>query len=207
MTLNGLRRTFVGSSLVACLAVSSLPSKETFSTIPPPPAFWTTVDFKTATCGYASPIPLTFSVPPGYVVRNPNHGVEIGCLWGTAEDLARALGSPAQINFEQLDRGIFQARLTNNVSYDVTSHKFVEEDQLEPAFADAGVTNARVKRRTFAGHPALVVTGQRSDGFDLYMLYLARGTDPSVIAINYRPATPSTPLDSATWQQFLEAIR
>ena len=58
-----------------------------------------------------------------------------------------------------------------------------------------------------AGHPALVITGRRPDGLDLYMLYLAQGIDTNVVLINYRPATPSTPADSSNWQRFLDAIR
>jgi hypothetical protein len=41
----------------------------------------------------------------------------------------------------------------------------------------------------------------------LYMLYLADEVDAKVVLINYRPATPPTPADSANWQLFLEAIR
>src|SRR5262249_59312889 len=79
---------------------------------------WTTVDFRTATCGYVASTGLTFSLPPGYVVRDPNHGPEAGCFWGRQEDLDRAFVSTRRLNFERLGHGIFQAPMTPHVTYD-----------------------------------------------------------------------------------------
>ena len=168
---------------------------------------WTTVDFRTATCGYVAATGLTFSLPPGYVIRNPNHGAEAGCFWGREEDLDRAFLSNRQLNFEKLDHGVFQARMTPNVSYDGKKRLFSGEGDLRQVLADAGMRDVSVSRREFARHAGLVVTGRRADGFELYMLYLARGADADVILINYRPATPPTTSDAANWQYFLDQIR
>jgi hypothetical protein len=167
---------------------------------------WSAVDFRTATCGYAASDSLTFALPPGYVVRDLNQGSGTGCLWGTSADLDRALSSKRFVNFEKLERGVFQARLTPNMTYE-GSGKFSGERELPAVLTEAGMADVRVAHRSFAGHSGLVVTGHRADGFELYMLYLARESDSNVVLINYRPATPPTPADSANWRRFLSEIR
>jgi len=206
MSRNGIRRCFAGWAVAGCLGLFSKPDPGALSK-PSPDEGWRAVDFRTATCGYVAPVALTFSVPPGYVVRNPHHGSETGCFWGMEGDLNRALESPTQISFQRLEHGIFQVRLTENVGYDPATRRFTEEDQIERVLTDAGITATRVTRRSFARFPGLVITGHRPDGFELYMLYLARGVDNAVVLINYRTATPPTALDSANWQRFLDAIR
>src|SRR5262245_9204019 len=167
---------------------------------------WTAVDFRTATCGYAAADILTFSLPPGYVVRDPHQGTVAGCLWGTAPDLDRALSSRRSVNFERLDHGVFQARVTPNMTYE-GSGKFSGEEDLPDVLSEAGMADIRVARKSFPGHSGLVVTGRRSDGLELYMLYLAREAGSDVVLINYRTATPPTPADSANWRRFLSEIR
>jgi hypothetical protein len=168
---------------------------------------WTAVDFTTATCGYLPAASLTFSLPPGYVVRNPNHGGQAGCFWGREGDLNRAFASDRQLNFANLEHGIFQTRPTPNMSYDHARRRFDGEKELREVLAEAGIGHIEVVRRRFARHAGLVITGQGGDGLELYMLYLAGDDDDEVLLINYRPATPPNPTDSATWKRFLDQIR
>jgi hypothetical protein len=193
-------------ALLACLGLSSKPDSGPLLSKAEREG-WTTLDFQTATCGYAAPIPLTFSVPPGYVVRDPKRGVELGCFWGREDDLDRAFRTPSRINLESLGHGVFQARWTSNVAYDPEDRKFTGEEDLGQVLAEAGMTGARVGRRELARHPALVITARRPNGLDLYLLYVARGTGADVLLISYRPAVPATPADSANWRQFLDSIR
>jgi hypothetical protein len=167
---------------------------------------WTAVDFRTATCGYAAADSLTFSLPPGYVVRDPHQGNGAGCLWGTAPDLDRALTSKRAISFAALEHGVFQARVTPNMAYE-GSGRFSGEEELPAVLTEAGMADVRVARASFPGHSGLVVTGRRADGLELYMLYLAREAGSAVVLINYRTATPPTSADSANWRRFLSEIR
>ncbi len=207
MIWNPIAQSLSGWALVTLLGLFSKPAPGTLLSRPEIDADWRTVDFKTATCGYAAEIPLTFSIPPGYVVRNPKLGSEAGCFWGMADDLDRAFVSPTRIDLKKLDHGVFQARVTENVGYDPSTRKFTEEDDAQKILAGAGMTGASVSHRSIAGHPALVITARRPDGLDLYMLYIARGSDKAVLLVSYRPATPPTPADSANWRHFLEEIR
>src|SRR5262249_61432862 len=124
---------------------------------------WTAVDFRTATCGYAAADSLTFSLPPGYVVRDPHHGGETGCLWGTAPDLDRALSSKRSVSFERLDHGVFQARLTPNMAYE-GSGRFSGESELPAVLADAGMSDVRVARRSFPGPSGPGLAGRPGHG-------------------------------------------
>src|SRR5262249_53327985 len=125
-----MRRAFVGLALLACLGLSSKPDSGTRLSGASADG-WTTFDFRTTTCGSAAAIPLTFSVPPAYVVRDPDYGAETGCFWGRQEDLDLAFLSPKRISFEKLGHGVFQARRTSNVGYDRSTRKFTGEDDLE----------------------------------------------------------------------------
>ncbi|HKF45187.1 MAG TPA: hypothetical protein VKG01_18990 [Thermoanaerobaculia bacterium] len=192
--------------LAVVLGLPSRPAATPLLSAQEPENSWTSVDFRTATCGYAAADSLTFSLPPGYVVRDPHHGGETGCLWGTAPDLDRALSSKRSVSFERLDHGVFQARLTPNMAYE-GSGRFSGESELPAVLADAGMSDVRVARRSFPGHSGLVVTGRRADGLELYMLYLAREAGANVVLINYRTATPPTASDSENWRRFLSEIR
>src|SRR6266542_3961516 len=135
----GMPQSLAGWVLAAVLGLSRPEAGKDLSR----PEFaggWTTVDFRTATCGYVSPIGLTFSLPPGYIVRNPNHGAEAGCLWGREEDLDRAFLSTRRLSFEKLDHGIFQARPTGNVSYDRSRRRFSGEEELRQVLVEAGIS-------------------------------------------------------------------
>ena len=169
---------------------------------------WTPTDFTTATCGYIAPaLPLTFSLPPGFTTRNPRHGAVHGCFWGTQEDLDRSL-LPKTENFERLTRGLFQARRSTNLGWDRRTGRFGGEAQMPQALAESGVRDARVERRKFGNLPGLVVTGKTATT-DLYMLYLAHGSDEHVVLISYRPPTVAagTGTEAATiWQRFLDSI-
>jgi hypothetical protein len=200
-------QSLAGWVLMALLGLSSKPQAGTVLAKPEEADLWTTVDFRTATCGYVAPAALTFALPPGYVVRNPNHGGEAGCFWGREEDLERAFFSSRQLSFEKLEHGVFQARVTQNVSYDGAKRRFSGEEDLRQVLAEAGISHIELARRDFARHAGLVITGRRADGFELYMLYLARGSNADVLLINYRPATPPTSADFANWQRFLDQIR
>jgi hypothetical protein len=206
MIWNGIAQSLSGWTLVALFGLVSKPDPGALSR-PGIDAGWHAVDFTTATCGYAAEIPLTFSIPPGYIVRNPRLGSEAGCFWGMSDDLDRAFVSPTRIDLGKLDHGVFQARVTENVGYDPSRRKFSEEDDAPKILAGAGMTGASVSHLSIAGHPALVITARRPDGLDLYMLYIARGSDKDVVLVSYRPATPPTPADSANWRRFLGEIR
>jgi hypothetical protein len=199
-------QSLAGWALLALLGLSRPDAAGTLSK-PDLSGAWTTVDFETATCGHIPPSPLTFSLPPGYVVRNPHHGGEAGCFWGKEQDLDRALESSRQISFENLEHGIFQARLTPNVSYDEVRRKFAGEKELREVLAEAGIGHLQIAHRSFAHHAGMAITGRRGDGFELYLLYLAGVGEDGVLLINYRTATPPTPADSTNWRRFLEEIR
>ena len=203
----GILQPIAGWVLAAFLGLPSRPDAAPLLSRETAGDNWTTVDFQTATCGYAAADSLTFSLPPGYIVRDPRHGSGTGCLWGTVGDLDRTLLSRRALNFEKLEHGVFQARPTPNMRYDGAARKFVGEEELPSVLSEEGVGDVRVARRSFGRHDGLVVTGRRADGLELYMLYLARGTDSNVVLINYRTATPPTPADSANWQRFLAEIR
>lgn len=207
MTWNPITQSLAGWALITLLGLFSKPDPGALLSRPAADAGWRAVDFRTATCGYAAEIPLTFSIPPGYVVRNPNLGSEAGCFWGMTDDLDRAFVSPTRIDLQRLEHGVFQARVTENVGFDPSTRKFSEEDDAPKVLADARMTGTSVLHLSIAGHPALVITARRPDGLDLYMLYIARGSDTNVLLVNYRPATPPTPADSANWRRFLEEIR
>src|ERR1700693_3296445 len=82
------------------------------------PGGWKRVDLATPTCTYISPpMGLSFSLPPGFITLNPNHGSGAGCFWGTKEDLDRVITTEGP-NFEKLARGVFQARLSKDVAFD-----------------------------------------------------------------------------------------
>ena len=202
----GVLSPLAGWVLTAFLGLPSRPDAAPFLSNQEPGEKWTAVDFRTATCGYAASDSLTFALPPGYVVRDPHHGGETGCFWGLAADLERVLSSRQAINLQRLDHGVFQARLTPNMSYQGAG-RFSGEDELPAVLSEAGVSEVRVARRSFPGHSGLVVTGRRADGFELYMLYLARDAGPNVVLINYRTATPPTSADAANWRRFLSEIR
>ena len=201
-----MQQSLAGWVLIALFGLSR-PEAGSLLSKPDVDAGWKTVDFSTATCGYVAPAALTFSLPPGYVVRKPNHGSEAGCFWGREEDLNRALASDRQWSFGRLENGVFQTRLTRNVSYDRATRKFSGEEELRQVLAEEGIARVGVAHRDFARHAGLVITGRRADGFELFMLYLARGDDADVLLINYRPATPPTSADSARWNRFLDQIR
>jgi hypothetical protein len=168
---------------------------------------WKRVDFVTATCNYISPpMGLSFSLPPGFLTLNPHHGPGAGCFWGTKEDLDRVITAEGP-NFEKLDRGVFQARLSTNVAFNHATGLFSGEGELELLLKNSGVTGGKITHRQFGKHPALIVTGRTREGSNLYLVYLAHGLDDNVLLINYRPATPPVPADAAVWTRFLDSIQ
>jgi hypothetical protein len=204
------RRVIVASAFVlfavSATAFSALPGT-TKESAPPLSDSWTPTDFATATCGYiAQPLRLTFLLPPGFMTRNPKHGAGNGCFWGTEEDLNRAL-LPRAENFENLTRGLFQARLSTNLEWDPARHRFGGEAEMPGALAASGVRDARVSRRNFGSFTGLVITGRTATA-DLYMLYLAGGRADRVVLINYRPPTVAgAGVEPASmWQRFLDSI-
>lgn len=168
---------------------------------------WTPIDFGKATCNSISPpMALSFSLPPQFVTRDPNHGAGSGCFWGTPDDLDRVFSSEPNLNFEQLGRGVFQARLSTNAAYDPTADKFQGEAEMANVLLGSGVVDGRITRRKFGKHPGLIVTGKVPNGSDLYMLYLAHTVGEKVLLINYRPATPAVAADRIVWRKFLDSI-
>ena len=168
---------------------------------------WEKIDFATATCNYISPpMGLSFSLPPGFLTLNPNHGPGAGCFWGTKGDLDRVITAEGP-NFEKLVRGVFQARLSKDVAFDHTTGLFSGEEGLEMLLKSSGVTGSKITHREFGKHPGLIVTGKTREGSSLYLVYLAHGLDDNVLLINYRPATPPVPADAAVWTRFLDSIQ
>ncbi len=168
---------------------------------------WKTIDFATATCNYISPpMGLSFSLPPGFITLNPNHGPGNGCFWGTKEDLDRVITAEGP-NFEKLVRGVFQARLSKDVAFDHATGLFSGEEGLETLLKSSGITGSRITHRKFGKHPGLIVTGKTREGSSLYLVYLAHGLDDNVLLINYRPATPPVPAGAAVWTRFLDSIQ
>lgn len=168
---------------------------------------WTRADFKTAVCGYASPVPVTFAFPSGFFARDPKRGPKVGCFWGIPDDLNRALADPKGAHFEQLASGLIWIRVPENMSFDKATGKFSDEKKLIENLIGSGIRNPQVAHRTFAGdHPALVVTGRTPAGAHAYLVYLAHGIDERVVVINFRPPTAETPADEALWNKFLDSI-
>ncbi len=169
------------------------------------PHGWKRVDFATATCNYISPpMGLSFSLPPGFLTLNPHHGPGAGCFWGTKKDLDRMITAEGP-NFEKLVHGVLQARLSTNVAFDHATGLFSGEGELELLLRNSGVTGGKIAHRKFGKHPGLVVTGRTREGSDLYLVHLAHGLDDNVLLINYRPATPPVPADTAVWTRFLDS--
>jgi hypothetical protein len=210
-----MKKTLARRVIVASASVLFVVSATAFSAIPgktkdpaaPLSDSWTPTDFATATCGYiAEPLRLTFLLPPGFMTRNPKHGAGNGCFWGTEEDLNRAL-LPRTENFEYLTRGLFQARLSTNLDWDSTRHRFGGEAEMPGALAASGVRDAKVSRRNFGSFAGLVITG-RTEKAQLFMLYLADARADRVVLINYRPPTVAGAgaEPASMWQRFLDSI-
>jgi hypothetical protein len=168
---------------------------------------WTPIDFATATCHYAPrPMELTFSIPHGYVMRDPKHGPSVGCFWGTKEDLDRVLASGKGADFGKLQKGVFQAHLSTSSAYDPRTGKFSDESQMLKSLKSSGFTGGKVMPRKFGKYEGRVVTGKAKSGSDLYILYLAPGIGTNVILINYVPSTLPSSADAAVWSHFLDSI-
>jgi hypothetical protein len=150
---------------------------------------------------------LTFSIPPGFVTRDPKHGPGVGCLWGTKEDLDRVLASSKGADFGKLHKGVFQAHVSTSSAYDPRTGKFADEAEMLKSLASSGVTGGKVTPRRFGKYDGRVVTGKAKSGPSLYLLYLAPGLGTNVLLINYRPATPPSSTDAAVWSHFLDSIR
>jgi hypothetical protein len=173
-----------------------------------PPESWIRIDFATGTCHYISrPMELTFSIPDGFVTRDPKHGPGVGCFWGTKEDLDRVLASPKGADYGKLQKGVFQAHLSTSSAYDPRNGKFADESQMLKSLAGFGITEGKVTLRRFGKYEGRVVTGKAKSGSNLYMLYLAPGIGANVLLINYRPATRPSSADAAVWTRFLDSIQ
>lgn len=199
----GSRFPFPVSRWAAFLFVAALPVRAA-GTAPEKP--WKSADFATATCGHIPAIPLTFAFPGEFVASNPKRGAQVGCFWGTADDLGRALADPKGAHFDKVANGVFWMHLAGNLRFDAKTGRFSGEPDLVKNLAGTGVADAKITRRSFAGFPGLVIGGRTSAGAQVYMLYLGHGVDDRVILVNYRPPTKASPADAAVWAKFIDAI-
>lgn len=191
--------------LALALVGPATPKRVPRTPIPARPSGWKTIDLVSATCGDAAPGPVTFGLPPGYVIRTSAKGLTAGCLWGTPKDLAVVLGE-SEATFDRVEQGIFQARLTTTVGFDSQSGRFTDEEALPDLFGRAGVADLTVGRRTLARAPALVVSGRGPNGAPLRLLYLAL-PGSNVLLVNFHEAVSAAPDDESKWKRFLESIR
>ena len=194
---------FLGSTVL--LATPATPKKPAGK---PAATVWSQTNFSAAVCGYAPPVPVVFSFPPGFVPRDPKHGTKVGCFWATPDDLDRALRDPRGAHFEEVAHGVFWFRVPGNMKFDHATGKFPDEKKIIENFVASGATEPRIAHRTFAGkYPALILTGGAAAGTHVYMLYLSHGDDDAVVIVNYRPPTSETPASEAMWTRFLDSIQ
>jgi hypothetical protein len=168
------------------------------------------VNFTEATCGKLVAIPVTFTIPAGYIVRSGGSDLVAGCLWGTPSDLDRGATGDNSFDYRRIEQGVFRAGLTANVAYDSRHKQFgpggSSESTLRKELEKAGLKLLRYARIKGLPRPAEEIVAETSQGKRTYMLYLTMGVAENVVLINYHPPNPPTAADDRRWQEFLAGI-
>lgn len=151
-------------------------------------------------------IPLTISLPPGYLVRKTGMGSLRGNLWGEPDDLNLVLKREGELDYFEIQRGVFNVTVSLNVSYDRVSQKFTGEDRMAEDLKNQGVANADVARVQVEGFPLLSITGEAL-GRHLYIAYVAVGESGETLKIVYRHPREWTDRDDQAWNTFLHGLQ
>ena len=169
------------------------------------------VEFFDAFCEELRPVPVTFSIPSNYAIRHLDMGYGF-CLWAAEKDLDSVFASRTgdEIDLSKREGGLFQARVSMNVDYDVRTKKFTNEDDFAMQLKSVGM-EGEVKRLQYGGCPAMLIeahTGpEAADNMnDTYMLYVAFPHLGYSVLINYRPSKAQGEQDKHIWDHFVENI-
>jgi hypothetical protein len=177
-----------------------------------------TISLAEASCNTLPAIPVSFDIPADYVTRAPaSRKPSLGCFWGLASDLDRAMKDPKGIDFSGIQKGVFWARPPVNVGFDRTKNQFfdgrgADEAGMKRQFERGGAKNVFVKRGSAGAYATLEFTGDVPAGPNhragrLSILYIATGNGTNTFLINYHPPAHPTPADDAVWQQFVSSVR
>ena len=199
------------ASRMGCAPPVAMPATATVPTRAPSDSRPWRASFAAATCDKLVPIPVSFAIPAGYLLRSGGLAPSAGCLWGTRADLDRG-AAPDGFDFNGILQGVFWARVTLNVGYDAAGGQFSggpgePESALRKAAEGAGARIVRFARLEAAPRPALEMVAEMPDGQRVYMLYLAMGIEDNVVLINYHPPVQRTGADDRRWQEFLAGIK
>jgi hypothetical protein len=176
-----------------------------------------TITLAEATCNTFPAPPITFALPAGYVTRAPaSHKTSLGCFWGTAEDLDRAMRDPKGVDFSAIRQGVFWARPAGNVGFDHAKNQFfdargADEASMKRQFERTAAKNAVMKRGSVGPYPTLQFSGDVPAGPNhkagrLWMMYIGMGTGTHTLFVSYHPPARPTPADDQVWQQFAGSL-
>src|SRR5689334_5804897 len=114
----------------------------------PPAAAVRTINLAEGTCNTIPKVAaVTFAIPADYVTRAPaSRKPGVGCFWGTAPDLDRAMRDPKGVDFSAIRHGVFWARPAGNVGFNAAKNQFFDgrgsdEAAMKRAFERAGAKN------------------------------------------------------------------
>ena len=169
-----------------------------------------TISFTDLVCDKIPALPLQFVLPVEFEPRLIDAS-EGGCLWGTKDDIDRALVKPDEGDFSALRRGIFRARVSTNI---VCTNETGVFDSLDGA-GEEGIRRQLVaaggkvvvwKKETIAGFPVLQIVANYGPG-RVYMLYLGNTRFISnAMLVNYYHPTRQSAADDALWARFVGSI-
>jgi hypothetical protein len=169
-----------------------------------------TIRFTDLVCDKIPALPLQFAVPADFEPRLIA-AIEGGCLWGTKDDIDRALVNPDEGDFSALRRGIFRARVSTNVVWASGTGMFDSldgsgEEGLRRQLVAGGGKVIVFKKETIAGFPVLQIVANYGPG-RVYMLYLGNTQFISnAMLVNYYHPTRQSPADDALWARFIAGI-
>ena len=185
----------------------------------PPAAAVRTISLAEGTCNTIPKVAaVTFAIPADYVTRAPaSRKPSVGCFWGAAPDLDRAMRDPKGVDFSSIRRGVFWARPAGNVGFNAAKNQFFDgrgsdEAAMKRAFERAGAKNTVVKRGSAGPYPTLEFTGDVPPGPNhragrLSMIYIGLGSGSHTLLVNYHPPVRPTPADDQVWEQFVSSLR
>lgn len=149
-------------------------------------------------------VPLKLDLPDGYEVYETPNWLTGGFIWADREDwkdIEKTQGKPTQ-----LKRGVFNARLSTNVSYDPKSEKFSGEDSIEEALKANGATNTKVEKFKAKDHTVFLLSatlGKRNSR----MAYISLGKGTIALIVKYFNDESWTSEDDNTWQRFVNGLK
>jgi hypothetical protein len=163
------------------------------------------VSFFDLACKKLVPLPLTFSLPSDFEIRE---GGPMGCFAGRHDDLDRLLELSEQVNFDALKHAVIWVRTSDSTQFDPQHKVFRSElgssDQWQAAYAHAGIRDVSVTARDVFGIPSVRVNAV-VEGKPVRMFYMGYGDSPAIL-ISYQPAPGGSSADDGDWQRFLDGI-